>query len=172
MTKKAGPGSTSQRYKSANPDPHQNVMDPLRCLGLSLLKGGYTKLVPVFKLFSSSNYHKLVEVGSGSAIRIYGGFADDPDRKEIFLDPEYWYINNFFSEQAASNSTRWARNLIRGTIQKSCKKGKLTLDILFRRMPAQFDKNNYDRGQFTSNMDVSIAAFWTIYRTGKLPLMC
>jgi hypothetical protein len=40
-------------------------------------------------IFSSSNYHKLVEVGSGSAIRIDEGLSDDPDPKEIFLDSEY-----------------------------------------------------------------------------------
>ena len=38
--------------------------------------------------FPSSNYHKL-EVGSGSAVRIYGGFADDPDLIVIFFKPEY-----------------------------------------------------------------------------------
>ncbi len=36
---------------------------------------------------------------------------------------------------------------------------------MFHRMPAQFDKKNYDRGQFTTNMDVSIGALCTIYRT-------
>ncbi len=29
--KKAGSGSTSQRHGSADPDPHQNVMDPEHC---------------------------------------------------------------------------------------------------------------------------------------------
>jgi hypothetical protein len=34
MTKKTGSGSISQRHGSADPDPHQNVMDPEQwCLG-------------------------------------------------------------------------------------------------------------------------------------------
>ncbi len=32
MTKKAGSGSISQTHGSADPDPHQNAMDPQRCL--------------------------------------------------------------------------------------------------------------------------------------------
>jgi hypothetical protein len=31
-TKIAGSGSISQRHRSADPDPHQNVMDPQHCL--------------------------------------------------------------------------------------------------------------------------------------------
>jgi hypothetical protein len=31
MTKIVGPGSISQRHESADPDPHQNVMDPEHC---------------------------------------------------------------------------------------------------------------------------------------------
>jgi hypothetical protein len=32
MTKVAGSGSISERHGSADPDPHQNVMDPEHCL--------------------------------------------------------------------------------------------------------------------------------------------
>jgi hypothetical protein len=32
MTKIAGSGSISQRHRSVDPDPHQNVMDPEHCL--------------------------------------------------------------------------------------------------------------------------------------------
>ncbi len=35
MTKIAGSGSISQRHGSADPDPHQNVMDPQHCGGLT-----------------------------------------------------------------------------------------------------------------------------------------
>ncbi len=33
----AGSGSISQRHESADPDPHQNVMDPQHCLANNLL---------------------------------------------------------------------------------------------------------------------------------------
>ncbi len=49
MTKIAGSGSISQRHGSADPDPHQNVMDPEHCRQQLLLfwKSGFfvTKLV-------------------------------------------------------------------------------------------------------------------------------
>ncbi len=52
MTKLAGSESISQRHGSADPDPHQNIMDPQHCLQekqagflVNAIKWNFTKFV-------------------------------------------------------------------------------------------------------------------------------
>ncbi len=54
MTKIAGSGSNSQRHGSADPDPHQNVMDPEHCWGP--LTWGWPKAALRYAVSFSSLY--------------------------------------------------------------------------------------------------------------------
>ena len=58
LKKGVGSGSVSQRYRSADPDPHQDVTDPQHCLKQSVVDPDscmYSRSDPGFGTSSGSN---------------------------------------------------------------------------------------------------------------------
>jgi hypothetical protein len=78
----SGSGSISQRHGSADPDPHQNVMDPEHSLTGSTRS---TSFGPPGSGSTSQRYGS----GSGSISQRHGSADPDPDPHQNVLDPEH-----------------------------------------------------------------------------------